>query len=141
MGIWFSTNPSIKNGPGYYLHIERGKSFIAGGLYCPESVDLKKIRKEIAFFYEDLQEIIDQKTFKKEFKTLDREPNQVLKTAPKGFEKDHPALDYLKLKSFTATQPIEDVALFDPDFSKKIAEKLLVLKPLNEFLNRALQSD
>ena len=33
---------------GYYLHIEPGKSFLAGGLYMPEPATLKEIRKEIS---------------------------------------------------------------------------------------------
>ena len=141
MGIWFSTNQNLKNAPGYYVHIEKGKSFMAGGLYCPEPSDLKKIRREIAFFYDELQEIINHKTFKKEFKELDRDPSQVLKTAPKDFEKDHPAIEFLKLKSVTATQKINDDILFKSDFAETIAQKLLALKPLNEFLNRALHTE
>ena len=64
MAFWLSTNRSIKNSPGYYIHYEKGNSFIAGGIYCPEVNDLKKIRKEIAFFHDDLQKIVNDKSFK-----------------------------------------------------------------------------
>ena len=49
LGIWMSSGAKGKNRSGYYVHIEKGKSFIAGGLYCPESDDLKKMRKEMKF--------------------------------------------------------------------------------------------
>jgi len=141
LGVWMNTNPGNGNGPGYYIHIEKGGSFIAGGLYAPEPSDLKKIRKEIAFFYEDLEEIVSDENFKKHFTGLDRTESNSLKKAPKDFERDHPAIEFLKLKSFTVSKKIADSELFDSDFVKKSAEKLLLLKPLIEFLNRGLSAD
>lgn len=141
MGIWMSVNSTIKNAPGYYVQIENDNCFIAGGLYCPEAAELKKIRKEIAFFHDELEEIISNKNFKKEFKDLDRDPNQMLKTAPKDYEKDHPAIEYLKLKSVTASYKFDTNILFEKNAASVIAAKLLVLKPLNEFLNRAILTD
>jgi uncharacterized protein (DUF2461 family) len=64
-----------------------------------------------------------------------------LKNAPKGFEPNHPAIEFLKLKSFTASQKIDDVLFTDKDFSKVVAQKLIALKPMNDFLNRALETE
>jgi uncharacterized protein (TIGR02453 family) len=141
IAAWLSTNKNRKNSPGYYIHFEKGSSFIAGGVWCPETDELKKIRQEIAFFYDDLEAIVNNPTFKKEFKEITREENNVLKKAPKGYEPNHPAIEFLKLKSFTCSQKIEDKLFLDTDFSKKIAQKLIALKPLNEFLNRALETE
>ena len=139
MGIWMNTNAGNSNGPGYYLHIEKGKSFAAGGFYSPENSELKKIRNEIAFFYDDLEALIADKKFKKFYKGLDT--NNTLKTAPKDFDKEHPAIAFLKLKSFTVSTPIPDAELFDKDFVKKTSEKLLAIKPLNDFLSRGLSAE
>ena len=141
MAFWLSTNRSIKNSPGYYIHYEKDNSFIAGGIYCPEVNDLKKIRKEIAFFHDDLQKIVDDKSFKSEFDALSRDEKDVLKNAPKGFDPNHEAIEFLKLKSFTASQKIDDKIFTNKDFGKKIALKLIALKPLNDFLNRALETE
>ena len=141
MGVWLSTNKNRKNSPGYYIHFEKGGSFIAGGVWCPEVNELKQIRKEIAYFHDDLEKIVKHPTFKKEFKEITREENNVLKKAPKGYEPDHPAIEFLKLKSFTCSQKIDDTLFTEIDFSKKIAQKLIVIKPLNEFLNRALETE
>ena len=65
MGVWMNTNRGNNNGPGYYIHIEKGNCFFAGGMYSPENNDLRKIRKEISFFYEDLEAILDDEKFKK----------------------------------------------------------------------------
>jgi len=141
LGVWMSTGAKGANRAGYYVHIEKGASFIAGGFYSPEAEDLKKVRKEIAFFYDDLQEILNNKDFKKEFGTLDINENNSLKSMPRGYEKDHPAIEFLKLKSFTATQVYDISEVTKKDFVSKMSKKLIALKPLNEFINRALETE
>jgi uncharacterized protein (TIGR02453 family) len=141
MGVWFTQNKFQKNSPGYYVHFEKGNSFIAGGVWCPEPEDLKRIRKEIAFFYDDLETIINDKTFQTEFKAITRDENNTLKKAPKDFDPNHPAIEFLKLKSFTASAKIDDALFNHKDFSKIVAKKLIALKPLNNFLNRALETE
>ncbi|WP_294818876.1 DUF2461 domain-containing protein [uncultured Flavobacterium sp.] len=141
MGIWMSSGTKNTNLAGYYVHIEQGASFIAGGIHWPDAADLKKVRREIDGFYEDLDAIMNDAAFKKRYGDLDRDENNMLKTMPKGFAKDHPAIEFLKLKSYTATAKLSDKDIQDKDFVKKTAEKLLVLKPLVEFLNRALTTE
>ena len=141
IGIWFTQNKNSKNSPGYYIHFEKGRSFIAGGVWCPEPEELKKIRKEIEFFHDDLEKIVADKTFKKEFKGMTHDDNNSLKNAPKGFDPSHPAIEFLKLKSYTASQKVDDKIFTEPDFSKKIAQKLIALKPMNDFLKRALETE
>ena len=139
MGIWLSAGNKDFNMGGYYLHIEKGASFIAGGLHMPDPVSLKKMRREIAGFYEDLEEILENKDFKKLYGDFDRE--QSLKTAPKDYDKDHPAIDFLKLKSFTVTHKLSDKDLADKNFIKETAKKLLVMQPLIEYINRAMTTE
>ena len=141
LGIWISSGVKGWNRSGYYVHIERGASFIAGGLYCPEAEDLKKVRKEIAYFYEDLDEIMNDKDFKKEFGDFDKNEKNILKNPPRGYEKDHPAIELLKLKSFETSHKFDIDEVTKDDFVTKMSKKLLVLKPLNEFINRALTSE
>ncbi|MGL2966264.1 DUF2461 domain-containing protein [Flavobacterium sp. XGLA_31] len=141
IGVWFTQNKFRKNSPGYYIHFEKGNSFIAGGVWCPEPEELKKIRKEIAFFHEDLDAIVNDQNFVKEFGTLTRDESNMLKKAPKDFDPAHSAIEFLKLKSFTASEKIDDKLFTNKDFSKIAAQKLIVLKPLNDFLNRALETE
>ena len=139
LGIWMSSGVKGSNRAGYYIHIGKNESFIAGGFYSPEADDLKKVRKEIAFFYEDLEEIVSEKSFQKIYGSLDT--SNTLKNAPKDYEKDHPAIEFLKLKSFTATQKFDYNEATKDDFVKKTVAKLILLKPLNDFINRALTTE
>ena len=142
IGIWMPCGRvKGKNSPGYYIHLDEKEAFIAGGLYAPEADELKKIRKEIAFFYEDLQEILNKKEFKKVFKDFDRNEKSVLKNPPRGYEKEHPAIDLLKLKSFESSFKINFNDVIKKEFVSAVTKKLILLKPLNEFLARALITD
>ncbi len=141
IGVWLSSGSKGMNRSGYYVHISRTGSFIAGGFYCPEAEDLKKVRKEIAYFHEDLEEILNDKNFKKEFVNFDRNENNILKNPPRGYEKDHPAIEFLKLKSFETSQKFDISEVTKEDFVAKMTKKLIVLKPLNDFINRAVTSE
>jgi uncharacterized protein (TIGR02453 family) len=141
IGVWLSSGAKGKNRSGYYVHIARAGSFIAGGFYQPEAEDLKKVRKEIAYFYEDLEEILKEKNFKNEFGDFDRNESNVLKNPPRGYEKDHPAIEFLKLKSFETSHKFDIEEVTKEDFVAKMTKKLIVLKPLNDFINRAVTSE
>jgi uncharacterized protein (TIGR02453 family) len=139
MGVWMSQDKNRKNAPGYYIHFEKGNCFIAGGVWCPEPSELKQIRKEIEFFHDDLEAVLSDKKFTSEFTGLDKSEGNMLKKAPKDFDPTHPAIELLKLKSFTASHKINEKDFTDKDFSKKIAKQLIALKPMNDFLRRALE--
>ncbi|MDI6034060.1 DUF2461 domain-containing protein [Flavobacterium sp. LB2P84] len=141
LGVWLSSGAKGMNRSGYYIHLEKGASFIAGGLYCPEAVDLKKMRKEIAYFHDDLEAILNEKDFKREFKDFDRNEKDTLKNPPRGYEKEHPAIEFLKLKSFECSQRIDFSEVTKKDFVATMSKKLITLKPLNDFINRALTSE
>lgn len=123
---------------GYYLHIEPGKSFLAGGLYMPEKDVLKNIRKEIALFPEEFKPILEHEEFRRNFRGLSVEGK--LKRVPNGFEKEDPMAEYLKLKHFIVSHPISDKELLNKDAPKKFAEILKSVKPLNDYLNSIISN-
>jgi uncharacterized protein (DUF2461 family) len=102
---------------------------------------LQKIRREINFFHDDLQEIVNAPKFTQTFGSLTRDENSTLKNPPRGFEKDHPGIELLKLKSFTAIEHFDTKLTTQKDFVSQISQKLILLKPLNDYLNRALLSE
>ncbi|WP_223605883.1 DUF2461 domain-containing protein [Chryseobacterium sp. OSA05B] len=118
---------------GYYLHMEPGKSFLAGGIYMPESSVLKEVRKEISLYGADFLKIINQKDFKKHFPELDQDDQ--LKKIPQGFEKEDPMGDYLKLKNFIVVYNLKDEEVLDKNAVKNMAKIFKLMKPFNDFLN------
>lgn len=139
LGIWLSTGAKNVETAGYYLQIDAENPFVGGGMYCPQPEQIQKIRKEINFFYDDLVAITSDKDFVSNYKALNRDENSTLKNPPRGYEKDNPALEFLKLKSYTATENFKPELLTDKDFIPLMVKKMIALRPLNEFLNRALE--
>ena len=117
---------------GYYLHIEPGKSFLAGGVYKPEPTILKTIRQEISAFGDEFLEILERDEFRNYFRGLSVEDK--LKKVPQGFEKDDKMAEYLKLKHFIVTHPISDEQLLSENAVKEFTKIFKAMKPLNDFL-------
>jgi len=123
--------------PGYYLHIEPGgKSFVAGGLYMPEAELLANVRQEIDYNGKLLVKIMNDKKFKSLYKDFWNDDK--LKTSPKGYPKEHPHVEWLKLKSFIVTHELSDTVVKDKKFLKKVADAFKALKPLNDFLKQSI---
>ena len=135
-GAFFSRGGRKFPGAGYYLHIEPGgKSFAGGGLWMPESPMLKAVRQEIDYNFKEFIAIIEEKKFKKLFKQVSGEQ---LKTLPQGYAADNPALEYLKMKSYTVMHNFADADIREKIFSKKVVDIFNAMKPFIAFLNRQL---
>ncbi len=121
---------------GYYLQIQPGASFIAGGYWMPEGEHIKSIRQEIDYNAADLVSIIDEPDFKKTFGEF--RDQEKLKTVPKGYDADNEHIDLLKLKSFIAYRDLKDKELMTANAATHIAALCSKLQPLNVFLENAL---
>src|SRR5450759_69750 len=124
-----------KNGDkfaGYYFHIEPGKSIMAGGAYTPPSPWLSAIREKISERPQEFINITSAKDFVKYFGSVDGEK---LKTAPKGYPKDHPHIELLKLKSYLVVNETTDKLVLSNDFQDHVIKVFKTMKPLNDYLN------
>lgn len=117
--------------PGYYLHIEPGASFISGGAYIPPSSWLNVIREKIAGDGDKLMEITNSIEYKKYFNGIEGES---LKVPPRGYSKDHPHIELIKMKSFLADRNCTDTEVLAVDFFDTVIGAFRAMKPLNDFL-------
>ncbi len=138
MGASINPNGKKDMGAGYYLHIEPGKSFLAGGCYMPQPEALAAIRQEIDYNAADFKKILNAKDFKTYFKELSDEGDK-LKTAPKGYPKDHPELSLLQHKHFIVVHHITDEQLSEKNFPTYAAKVFKAMHPLNLFLRNCME--
>lgn len=137
MSAGISAKGKMVDEPGVYLHIQpNNKSFVAAGLWMPQPEPLNKIRQEIDYNPDSIKKILNDKKFKKMYGEFDRD--QELKNAPKGYEKDHPMVDLLRLKSFVVSHNFTDEEVKRKNFLKSVIETYKVAKPLNDFLKEAI---
>src|SRR6187402_2010375 len=135
-GVSIPTLNSKLGGVEYYLHIQPGKSFIAGGYWMPEATHLKAIRQEIDYNAAELIAIIDAPEFVKLFGDF-RSQDQ-LKTIPREYSADNENIDLLKLKSFIVTHKINDKQLLKADCAAYMANICSKIYPMNVFLKNAI---
>ena len=125
---------------GYYFHAEPGnKSFIAGGIWMPMASELKKIRQEIDYSFEEIKSILENKAFVREFKELEKTPDVKLSNLPRGYDKKNPAAEYLKFKSLIVSRTLTDDELTNNKLTEKAVKSFKVLMPLIKFINKALE--
>jgi len=125
---------------GYYFHLEPGKSFVGGGLWVPMAPEMKKVRQEIDYCYDEFRQIVTSKKFKTVYGDLYTGDDMKLIKVPQGFEKDNPAAEFLKLKSWLAMREVPDAELLSKDLIKKTVGAFEALQPMIKFLNRALEN-
>ena len=101
----------------YYLQLEPGNSYMAGGFWAPEPADLKRIRDEISFDALPFRKIINSKNFKLTFGALHGE---LVKTTPKGYTADDEAIDLLRFKQFLLVRHFTDKEVFDKNFVNEL---------------------
>jgi len=136
---WFGAGVSTAgrklNGPEYYLHIQPGNSFAAGGYWRPEKDHLAAIRQEIDYNGDQLEEILNEPGFRDHCR-LDMQ--ETLVRPPAGFDPDHPQIAYIKLKSFTAIEALDDRALTAPDSLERVLAAFRRMYRFKCFLHDAL---
>ena len=122
---------------GYYLMIKpNNQSFLGGGLFADMFKDATTmVRDYIAQNGEEWEKIIHEPEFEKYFTVR----GNALKNVPGRYEKEHPQGEYLKFKSWYLEYPLQDEELKDEEiFLAKAAGLFQIMKPFNDYLNKAL---
>ncbi|MEL6591875.1 MAG: DUF2461 domain-containing protein [Bacteroidota bacterium] len=128
------------NQPAFYMHISPGNCFIGGGLHRPPMEQIRKLRSAIDYDGENLQSILEGKDFQGFFGGLSDDPD-ALKSSPRGYDADHPQIELLRRKSFTAIRQISDEDFVGDGFVDLAEEAFLLLRPFNQYLQRAVEFD
>lgn len=136
-GVHFKRATAERRG-GYYLHVEPGGSFVGGGFWEPNPDDLKRIRDEFAFDDKPIRKITSAKNFVKYFGGLHGDE---LKTAPSGYDRNHPAIDLIRKKQFTVMRKFTDKEVADPKFQKEIVLTFEAMRPFFDYMSDILTTD
>ncbi len=136
-GASFSRASAALRG-GYYLHIEPENTFIGGGFWKPNSGDLKRIRKEMEFDAEPLRKIIAASSFQKYFGELEGDE---VKTAPRGFDPDHPNIDLIRKKQYLVMRKIDDKTVLQPSFPGEVVKTFEAMRPFFDYMSLVLTTD
>ena len=120
---------------GFYFSVSHDQVEIAGGIYHPAPDTTLLVRNHIAEHYQELQRILAGPKVRKLFGRLQ---GDALTRSPKGFDPEHPAAAFIKMKDWIFDATIDPAVATTPKLHRKIAERFRVMAPLIEYLNRPL---
>lgn len=122
---------------GYYFHIQPDHCFIGIGFWGPERDDLLRIRKDIEAS-DELEKILQSKSIQKEFGEMQGEE---VKSAPKGFSKEHERIELLRKKQYLFIKNFTDDEVLAHDFPQKVVKSIQVLQPFLDYMTEVLTTD
>ena len=123
---------------GYYYWIKPGESRLGCGFTYPNPEDLKRIREDIEENYSDWRKILSGKKLKHTFGEMQGDK---VKTAPRGFAKDHLAIDLLRHKQFWFERTFTDEEVLSRDFLKKANDTFKTIRPFFDYTSEVLTTN
>lgn len=123
---------------GYYMNIKPGNSYLACGFFAPNPEDLKKIRLDITANHQQWNAILQSKEIKSNFGDL--KGNAVL-TTPRGFQKDHVAIELIRHKQFYLRHDFTDEEVLSEDFLSKANSIYKSVRPFFDYMSELLTTD
>lgn len=137
LGISFKrSSPNLRG--GYYFHIKPNESFIACGFFSPNKEDLLRIRKELEIDSNEFRDILNNNSIKNHWGDIDGDP---LKTSPRGFLKNSPNIDLIRMKRFIFFKKYSDDSVFSSNFVEKISSDFSVMRPFLDYMSMVLTTD
>ena len=137
LGISFKrSSPNLRG--GYYFHIKPNESFIACGFFSPNKEDLLRIRKELEIDSDEFRDILNNKSIKNHWGDIDGDP---LKTSPRGFLKNSPNIDLIRMKRFIFFKKYSDDSFFSSNLVEKISSDFRIMRPFLDYMSMVLTTD
>jgi uncharacterized protein (TIGR02453 family) len=123
---------------GYYIRIEPGNSRAVGGFFGPVPDDMKRIREDIDANYDDWRKMLADPMLEKTFGNM---RGAKLDTSPRGYAKDHPAIDLLRYKQFLFRHEFTDEEVLSPGFLFQVNDTFKKMRPFLNYMSEVLTTD
>jgi len=138
VAAWWSRHGLEKtSGGGFYFQLAANELTIAAGVYMPEREQLAAIRSFLLLHHEELRALLTDKKLRRLF-TPDH--GEMLSQPPKGFPKDHPAMDLLKCRQWAVFARLPAEEALEPTLVRNIAAHFRAAAPLVSLLNQPMAS-
>ncbi|MEO8932662.1 MAG: DUF2461 domain-containing protein [Xanthomarina sp.] len=136
-GSFARKKPELRG--SYYLHLSpNNRSFIATGFWDPNKEDLLRIRKEFEMDDTEIREIISNKNFKEIWGHL---KGDELKTAPRGFDKEHASIDLIRKKQYIFTKNYSDQEVQASGFLQDVNSSFKAIRPFFNYMSEVLTTN
>lgn len=130
------TKPFLRG--GYYFWIKAGASGIGCGFYNPSPDDMKRIRQDIDLNHEDWRKILRSKSLQMNFGAM---VGEKVKTAPRGYTPEHPAIDLLRFKQYWFRKTFTDREVLAKDFLVNVNKHFKGIRPFFDYMSEVLTTN
>lgn len=132
----FSRRGSERLGTGgFYLSVSLEAIEVAAGIWHPDRDVLLLVRNHIAETHAELSRLLAGKKARKLTGEL---KGDALSRSPKGFDPEHPAADFIKMKDWVLDVTLDANLATTPQLHGAIVDRFRAMAPLLEYLNRPL---
>lgn len=121
--------------PSFYLHVQPGNSFLGGGIWHPEPDVQRRIREFLVDNPAGWQQAVKTPAFKRRYQFW----GDTLVRPPRGFPADHPLIEDLKRKDFTAGYVLDDEVVLGPRLRQAVVSGFKGVAPLVDYLCAGLE--
>ena len=136
-GAYIVPGGKQSNNAGYYIHIQDNMSMVSGGIWCPESQLLKKIREEIYYAPEELVQIVENKEFKAAFGGLMEQDS--LKKPPRNYPADFQHIKLLQYRHYCVEKFVTNADVLEEDYVKNCIKTCKIMYPFITYLNMVVK--
>jgi uncharacterized protein (TIGR02453 family) len=133
VAAWWSHQGLEKtSGAGYYFHISAKEVIVAAGAYMPEKDQLAAIRNWLLENHTEFRKLLAKPAVRKAFKEFEGEK---LTRPPKGFPKDHPALDLIQCRQWGLSATLPAATALEPNLAATVIRYFQLAAPIIDALN------
>jgi uncharacterized protein (TIGR02453 family) len=138
VAAWWSAQGMEKtSGAGYYFHVSAKEVVVAAGAYMPEKDQLAAIRQWLLENHLEFRKVLQTAAIRKTFSEFE---GNALTRPPKGFPKDHPALDLIQCRQWGLSTTLPAAAALEADFAATLIRHFRLAAPVVEALNSPLRA-
>ena len=123
---------------GYYYWIKPGATRVGCGFVYPNPDDLLLIRKDMSSNFDEWKKLLVSRSLQKTFGSMQ---GAQVKTAPRGFSKDDPAINLLRYKQFWFEHSFTDKEVLSKDFVKSMDKTFRAIRPVFDYFTDVLTTD
>jgi uncharacterized protein (TIGR02453 family) len=132
---WARQGLEKTSGGGYYMHISPDEVLIAAGVYMPEREQLLAIRQYLLEHHAEVRRLLMDRKLRRTMESFTCMP---LTRPPKGFPKEHPAMDLLLCRQWGVEAILPPKVALQPDFAAEVIRRFRLATPLVNALNTPL---
>jgi uncharacterized protein (TIGR02453 family) len=120
------------SGAGYYFHISAKEVIIAAGAYMPEKDQLAAIRHWLLENHASFRKVLQTAAIRRAFSEFE---GNALTRPPKGFPKEHPAMDLIRCRQWGLSATLPADSALDPTLAATVIRHFRLAAPVVDALN------